>query len=288
MYDGAGRDCKPRAALFAALRSVAPGDADTGIMSPSLPHPPIRQLLNVLAFAVTLTVNALATLLPLNGVDPATISARFPSLFTPANYVFGIWGLIYTLLTAFVVYQALPAQRQSERLGRVGWLFALSCLLNTAWLFSWHYGVFWLSEVLMVGLLLSLIAIYQRLEIGRARHRGAGKWFLDLPFSVYLGWITVATVANTSIFLLDLGFDGGAAAPALTVLVIAVAAFIGLLALRLRSDLAFALVLAWAFVGIAVKQSGQTPSVVVAALAAAALLLLVGASWRGRLSAARA
>lgn len=241
-------------------------------------HPPL-QIINVIALAVVLVVNTLANVLPLNGITTGEISDRFPSLFTPAGYVFAIWGLIYLLLTAFTVYQALPAQRSNKRLGRLGYMFAWSSLFNVAWLFSWHYGVIWLSQLLMLGLLATLIAAYQRLRIGRVRPRGIERWVLDVPFSVYLGWITVATVANTSIFLLDLGWDGGGLAPALTVLVIAVAAFIGLQALRLRRDLAFALVLVWAFIGIGVKQYGLTASVVGAALVAAALLLAV-ALWR--------
>lgn len=239
-------------------------------------NPLLWPIVNIVALVATLIVNALANSLPLNGVSTGEISDRFPSLFTPAGYVFSIWGLIYLLLSAFAVYQALPSQRSNPRLERIGPLFLLSSLFNISWLVSWHYGVFWLSEVLMLGILTTLILIYRRLDIGRAKPQGAERWVLDLPFSVYLGWITVATVANTSILLLSFGFDGGSLAPLLTVVVLAVAAAIGVLALRLRGDVAFVLVLVWAFAGIAAKQSGQTPLVVVAAtVAAAGLFVLV-------------
>lgn len=249
-------------------------------------HPPVQQITNIVALVLTIAVNALANLLPLNGVTTGEISDRYASLFTPAGYVFSIWSLIYLLLIVFVVYGALPAQRNNVRLGQLGYAFAWSCLFNIAWLFSWHYGVIWLSELLMLGLLASLIVAYRRLDIRWERSKGLEGWLIDLPFSVYLGWITVATVANTSIFLLELGFDGGSLASTLTVLVIGVATFIGLLALRLRADLAFALVLVWAFVGIAVKQFGQTPGVVVAAFVAAALLALA-TLWRAKQTVAR-
>ncbi len=249
----------------------------------SLPRnaqPPVRQITNITALGMVLTVNALANLLPINGVSTGEVSDSFPSLFTPAGYVFSIWGLIYLLLGAFVVYQALPAQRDNPRLERLGYLFAWSCVFNTAWLFSWHYGAFWLSQALMVGLLATLVLAYERLGVGRERFSRIEGWTVDLPFSIYLGWITVATVANTSIFLLDLGVDGGGFAPLWAVFAIAAATLVGFLVLHRRGDLAYALVLVWAFVGIAVKQLGATPSVVAAALAAAALLALA-VFWRG-------
>lgn len=252
----------------------------TGPRSNQPVHTPLWSIINIGALIVVLIINALANTVALNGVNTGEVSDGFPSLFTPAGYVFSIWGLIYLMLIGFVIYQALPAQRSNERLGRLGPLFALSCLLNVAWLFSWHYGVFWLSEVLMLGLLATLIAAYRRLDIGRVKPRSvAERWLLDVPFSVYLGWITVATVANTSITLMDFGFDGGSLAPLLTVVVIAVAGAIGVLALRLRSDVAFSLVLVWAFAGIAVKQYGVTPLVVVAAIVAAAVLFVL-AVWQ--------
>lgn len=254
---------------------------------PQAASPGWLRIANIVALAVMLVVNALANILPLGGIATGEISDMYPSLFTPAGYVFSVWGLIYVLLIAFVVYQVLPSQRNNPRLASVGYLFALSCVLNASWLFAWHYLLIELSLVLMVGLLLTLIAIYLRLGIGRQARQAARpgeRLCVDLPFSVYLGWITVATVANLSIFLLDLGFDGGGAAPLITVLVVAVACFIGLLALRLRSDAAFALVLAWAFVGIAVARYPQVPTVAVAALLGAILLLIlsVAGSWRGR------
>lgn len=237
-----------------------------------------------IALLVMLSVNGLANYLPFNGITTGEVSDLYPSLFTPAPWVFAIWGLIYVLLLGFVIYQALPAQRANTRLSGVIPLFALSCVLNAAWLGAWHYLLVGLSMVLMLALLFTLIAIYRRLDIGRHAVSRRERLLVDLPFSVYLGWITVATVANASAFLLDAGFDGGGAARLITVLVIAVAGAIGVLALRLRSDLAFALVLVWAFVGIAAARYPQTPGVSVAALAAALALIALSAAnlWRGR------
>ena len=125
----------------------------------------------------------MANALPLNGQSTGEISDRFQVYFVPAGYVFSIWGLIYLGLGAFAVYQALPAQREDPRLRRIGYLFALSCLANVAWLFLWHYEQFALTVVAMLPLLLSLIAIYLRLEIGRVRVPAIEEWLVRVPFA---------------------------------------------------------------------------------------------------------
>jgi len=231
-----------------------------------------RHLLNIAAFVAVVVVNALANTLPFNGITTGEISDSYPSLFTPAGYVFSIWILIYLLLAAFVIYQALPANRDNPRLARLGYLFVVSCALNIAWLFSWHYLQIPLSMLLMLGLLATLILIYERLEIGQEGVSRSESLAVRLAFSVYLGWITVATVANASVTLLELGVRGGWAAPFWAVVALAAATAVGLAVLRRRGDVAFVGVLIWAFVGIAVRQWGSESLLVLAAVLAATYL----------------
>ena len=160
----------------------------------------LRQILNIVAILAVIIVNFLANALPINGQTTGEVSDRFEIYFVPAGYVFSIWGLIYVALVAFAVYQALPAQRDNPRLERVGYLFVLSCLANIVWIFLWHYEQFGLSVVAMLILLLSLIFVYLRLEIGTSTVSAGEKWLIRVPFSIYLGWITVATVANITNF----------------------------------------------------------------------------------------
>jgi len=232
-----------------------------------------RQLSNLVALAAVVVVNALANILPLGGVTTGEVSDRYPSLFTPAGYVFSIWGLIYLLLGVFAVYQALPAQRDNPRLVRLGYLFVISCAFNVAWLFAWHYGQIALTMLLMLGLLVSLILLYERLEIGKTKVSRREALAVRLPFSVYLGWITVATIANVSVLLIDLGYTGGWLAPLWALVAIAAATAIGLLVLGRRGDVPFVLVLVWAFIGIATKQWGAEVLVVLGALLTAGVLL---------------
>jgi len=234
-----------------------------------------RQLVVVLAVVATVAVNGLANALPLNGQTTGEISDRFQVYFVPAGYVFSIWGLIYLGLGAYAVYQALPAQRENPRLRRIGYPFALSCVANICWLFFWHYELFSLTLVAMLALLLLLITIYLRLGIGRAQVSTAEKWLAHIPFSIYLGWTTVATIANVTSLLDYLNWSGWGIRPEIWAVIMlaagtAIASAVGLT----RGDVAYMLVIVWAFVGIAVKHVA-TPVVATTAWVTAGIVLLM-------------
>lgn len=222
--------------------------------------------INVIGYAVVLTVNTLANALPINGITSGEVSDRYPTLVTPAGYVFTIWGVIYALLAVFVVYQALPSQRDDARLRRLGGAFAISCACNAAWLFAWHYQVIALSWILIATLLITLAVCYERLRgpVESWREYVA----VRLSFSVYLGWVTVATVANTAVLLVDVGIEGG---QAWGVAAIVAASLVGAAMLVRRGDAVVAAVLVWSLIGIAVRQSDSAAVVIVAVVAASLL-----------------
>ncbi|MEA3375562.1 MAG: tryptophan-rich sensory protein [Chloroflexota bacterium] len=237
----------------------------------------IRQAVNVVALIAVIAVNGLTNALPLNGQTTGEISDRFDVYFVPAGYVFSIWGLIYLALGAFAVYQALPGQRENPRLRRVGYLFALSCAANVAWLFLWHYERFPLTMVAMGALLLLLIAIYLRLGIGRTHATAAETWLVRVPFSIYLGWVTVATIANASSLLDYLNWGGWGIDPQVwTVIMLVAATGIASAVVLTRGDVAYGLVIVWAFAGIGVKHGG-TPLVATTAWATTVLAAVVTA-----------
>ncbi len=236
-----------------------------------MPKINLRQLANALSVILALTVNILASALPLNGQNTGAISDRFQVYFVPAGYVFAIWGVIYLGWLAFAVYQFLPAQQNNPRLQKLGYWFALSGVFNAAWLFCWHYNQFGLSVVVMLALLGTLIVSYLKLEVGRTRLSTAERWSVDLPFSVYLGWITVATVANLTDWLFSISWSGwGITAQAWAAILLAVASILGLLMALTRRDAGYLWVLVWSFLGIAVKQA-EFPLVANSARAAAVL-----------------
>ncbi|PKO06150.1 MAG: tryptophan-rich sensory protein [Chloroflexi bacterium HGW-Chloroflexi-3] len=218
----------------------------------------IIRILNLISLLATITVNALANILPINNLQTGEVSDSFGALFTPAGYVFAIWGVIYLTLAVFAVYQVLPAQKENARLDRVGIWFILANLFNGGWIFAWHYLLFPLSMLLMLGLLVSLVVIYLRLGIGTGKISLNERWLVDMPFSIYLGWISVATIANASVFLLDLNWDGfGLSETIWTVIVLLVGVILGLIMTLKRSEVFYTLVLIWAFIGITQNGSGD-------------------------------
>lgn len=225
----------------------------------------LRQTANLVTVILALTVNILASALPLNGQNTGEISDRFQVYFVPAGYVFAIWGVIYIGWIAFIIFQLQPSQKESPRLRRLGYLFALSNIANAAWLFAWHYNLFGVSVLIMLALLTLLIASYLMLDVNRSSVSRAERWSVDVPFGIYLGWITVATVANVTDWLYLVEWNGfGIPASTWAVIMIAVASLVGLAMGITRRDAAYLLVLVWSFVGIAVKQS-PAPDVVLAA-----------------------
>lgn len=232
----------------------------------------VRQVVNLLTVLAGLAVNILAVVLPLNGQDTAEISDRFKVYFVPAGYVFSIWSIIYLGWIAFTIFQLQPSQKDNPRLRRLGYLFALSNIANAAWLFCWHYNVFGLSVIVMLTLLGLLIASYLHLNVNRSDVSRIEYWCVDVVFSVYLGWITVATVANITDWLYFVGWDGfGIPAQTWAVIMLVVASLLGLLMALTRRDIGYVAVLAWAFAGIAVKQT-SAPTVVTSAWIIAVLM----------------
>ena len=214
----------------------------------------LRQFFTIVAFVATLVFNGLASSGQLNGIVTAAVSDRLPILFVPAGYVFSIWGVIYTLLLGFVIFQALPRPRENPLLRSIGYWFIISCVFNAIWLVFFHYFQFAWSMVAMVGVLVSLIMVYINVK-GHARTRAESIWVVG-AFSVYLGWITVATVANASYVLYDLGWDGfGLSEANWASIMLVVAALVAGFIAYTRRDWAYSAVLVWALIGIILKQA---------------------------------
>jgi hypothetical protein len=214
----------------------------------------LRQISVILTVVGTIFINILANALPINGLNTGQISDSFQVYFVPAGYVFSIWGLIYLGLIALSVFQALPSQKANPRMRNTGWWIALGGLANIIWIFLWHYQQFPLTLVAMLTLLATLIVTYLRLEIGKTTVSNAEKWAVRVPISIYLGWITVATVANVTSLLDYLNWNGFGLPPEIwMVIILAAVLVIACLVIYTRRDIAYTLVILWALAGIAIK-----------------------------------
>lgn len=243
----------------------------------SLPVPArdrLRQFITIFAILGSFLVNALSNVRPLNGQTIGEISnTQFANvLITPANYAFAIWGVIYIGLIGFGVYQFLPPRRQHPRLKPISYLLVLASFAQTVWVYFFLERLFALSVVAMVAILLCLIGAYGQLGYDRAP-TPQDRWLLRVPLSTYLGWIAVATSVNVALALYNVGWNGWGIPPELwTVLMLVISTGIGITLLLKRRDLAFSLVLVWAFVAIAVKRA-TIPAIALSAIVLSAILL---------------
>jgi hypothetical protein len=240
-------------------------------------------ILNLSGFIGTVVINGLANSLPLNNKLTGELSDQYPNLFVPAGLTFSIWGLIYLLLAVFVIYQLILAVRKNTQTvsisERINVFFFVSSLANIGWIFAWHFEIVALSFLIMLVLLGSLIAVYVRLNIGRGEASNTEKFLVHLPFSIYLGWITIATIANFTAMLVHFSWNGfGLPEQFWAVLVIVVGIAVTLIILFYRKDIFYSLVADWAFLGILLKRVAADPepvrSVVVAAIAGMSLITL--------------
>ena len=247
-----------------------------------------------LTYVAMIAVNVLANALPINGRTTGAVSDAYPNLFAPAGVTFAIWGLIYLLLGAHVLYQfglfhvtddkgGVGESRRVSLLERVGVLFSLSSIANVAWILSWHYDLILVSTLLLATMLVLLILITRTILAADLTPRD--RIFIRLPFSVYFGWITVATIANITVWLVSIGWGGwGIAESTWAVVIIAVGAVIGTAVILRDRDIAYGLVLVWAYLGIWIKHTSNTgfqgayPAVAATALAGMAAFIMAGAT----------
>lgn len=240
----------------------------------------IASIIVLVTYLVMVTVNALANILPINGIGTGEISDSYANLFAPAGLTFAIWGVIYILLLGHSVYQLINRESlfKNEDYKWVGFWFAFSSIINTIWIFAWHYEIIWLSLILMILILVSLIIINMSLRNVHATTKEA--LFIKIPFAVYFGWITVATIANVTTFLVSINWNMfGISEVIWTDTMILVGAIVGFLAILYYKSFSYGLVIIWAYLGIAIKHlsseffDGKYVSVVIAVIVSIVIII---------------
>ncbi|MCU0358105.1 MAG: tryptophan-rich sensory protein [Cyclobacteriaceae bacterium] len=234
-------------------------------------------VLNTVALTGVLTVNALANILPINGMNTGEVSALYPSLFTPAGITFSIWSVIYLLLTGFVVLQWV--QRNDPQitplLQKISPLFILSSVLNMSWIIAWHHLWVWTSVLIMLGLLATLTVLFLHVQKASSLST-AQQWFIDIAFTVYLAWICVATIANLATALVAVSWDGFGVNPQYwtVAMMVVAAALASYITLHYRKA-AFASVVIWALIGILLRAQASEHSLIAVNAAELVLLLVI-------------
>lgn len=243
------------------------------------------KIITAVTYAAMIAVNAMANALPINGIDTGAVSDAYPNLFAPTGLTFAIWGLIYLLLAGYTIhqfglFQGDKSTVKTELLRKIDIVFSISSVANFFWIFSWHYRLIPLSMVLMLvilGCLMYITAIIKKETLSNKE-----KLFIKLPFSIYFGWITVATIANMTTLLVDIGWNGfGISEPIWAIIIIITGFLIGSATMIINKDIAYGLVLIWAYVGILIKHMSQAgfggsyPSVITTVIACIVLFGVV-------------
>jgi translocator protein len=242
----------------------------------------VRQAGNITALAATVIFNFASQAFRLNGNTNQELANRYDILYFPADWAFGIWGIIYTLLIAWVIYQALPTQRTNPHLRRIGYLFVATCAANIGWLVAFHYEQFALSMIAMLVLLVTLIAIVLRLGLPDKNTALVDRLLVFIPFSVYLGWISAATITNAAYVLYDAGYREsllGIGAETWTVVMLVISGILAVAMIMFRRDAASALVIAWAVAAIGSRYVSLPVVAGVAFAAAAIIVIAIFVNW---------
>ncbi|RPD39683.1 tryptophan-rich sensory protein [Chitinophaga barathri] len=251
----------------------------------SIPHYRQQTSFNLIALLVVIGVNVMANTATLNGRTTGEISKQYPNLFTPADITFSIWSIIYLGLLGFAGYQlwlSFTKGHEAELsafIVRMKYWFLLNCLGNACWLFAWHYDQIWLSLLFMFMILFTLGKIHSNFRIA---HPGAPlreKIFIHFPFGIYLGWISIATIANIFAFLVSVGWTGwGLSQVTWAVTGMIIGTLAALFMIFRHNNTSYVLVCIWAFYGIILKQEAtltrDSPPIIAAGTVIIAVLAL--------------
>lgn len=222
-------------------------------------------LLNIVVYIIMVTLNALSITLPLGGKTTQELSEMYANPFTPAGFTFSIWSVIYTLLLIFSLIPLINYFRGKEQKNKlvdknIGYLYAISCLLNGLWILAWQYQFTGLSVVIMLSLLVTLIRIHGEIRKNTTGLTWNDKYITFPAFSIYLGWISVATIANIVAWTVSINWGGFGFSPIhWTITMIVVATLLGTIILVKYRDIFFNLVILWALYGIMSKRLSVDP-----------------------------
>lgn len=238
--------------------------------------------IQIIAFVAMIVVNALANILPINGLNTGEVSALYPNYFVPAGFTFSIWGIIYLSLFLYVIVSTslllkknIDASKQ-KLLSQVAKIFIVTCIINASWIFIWHYLQIVASVFVMLLFLFALIVMYLKQKQSNITFTAFQQFAISIPFIVYLAWICVATIANIAALLVSIGFNGAGIEPetwSITMIIVAtlLAAFFSIK----EKQWAFCAVVSWALYGIMQAQKNSSYDVALTAKICIIIVLLM-------------
>lgn len=241
----------------------------------------IYPIVNGVALVSTIVMNYLSNTGVFNGQTMKTVSDAYFNYFTPAGYAFSIWGLIYLALFAFVFYSGrtlFNSKTQEPILEKIGWWFAISCVANSVWVVAWLYLYPALAAFIMLIILFSLLRIIFIIQPEMVKSSFKRKLLILFPFSLYVGWISVALIANVAAWLTKINWNGwGISAEYWTIILIVIAGLVNVLVHFKLNLKAFVAVGIWALIAIAVSnlKNNGPDSIIYACYVVASILFVI-------------
>ncbi|MBI9014356.1 MAG: tryptophan-rich sensory protein [Clostridiales bacterium] len=236
--------------------------------------------MTLITYLIMIFINGLSIILPINNIGIDEISELYDNLFIPAGFTFSIWGLIYILLGVYIVFQYKNMNSKNESIiTSVNKRFILTSIANVLWILCWHYDKILLSFFLMIIILMCLGSVI--ISLNREHVSKRENWFITLPFSVYFGWITVATITNATALFISIGVEGfSPIAPVITILIIIIGLIIGLITTYKFKLMGYGIVIIWAYLGILIRHISKMgfnalyPEVIVATVVS--IIIMIG------------
>jgi hypothetical protein len=225
----------------------------------------MKIIINWVLFIIVIATNALANILPINGYNTGQISAFYPNYFVPAGFTFSIWGIIYLFLLNYSISYTYFTIKQRQfphikkYLDAITPYYWFTCILNAGWILAWHYLQVGVSVLIMLAFLVSLIKVFMIMQQEALTIKPLYQFLIKTPFSIYLGWISVATIANITALLVHLKWNGFVIDPIYwTILMISIAIILGIYFIVFFKNIAHPLVLVWALWGIKAAQGPKS------------------------------
>lgn len=205
---------------------------------------------NFVVFFAVLGINYLGAAGFFNDMGQAEVSEKYKTLITPNGFAFSIWGVIYSLIFATLVYFFIQRNDPavSELIRLTSTLFIASSFFNIGWIIAFSYEKLGLSTIFIFGILFSLMVLIERIYINRAAFPFT---LAGTAFTLYASWVFIATILNVALLLVQKEWKGfGLADSIWTIIILFVAIAFVLFYVSLYQNAVFPIALAWAFYGI--------------------------------------
>jgi hypothetical protein len=227
----------------------------------------------LVAVFLNIVVNYYSNIRPFNNKTMADVSNENPTLFTPAGYAFSIWGLIYLSLVIYVISSLFPGQKDKDIFDRLSLPLIVISMLSLVWVIIFSYELYALSVLIIAIMLVLSLILFVRANNWVLEHN-KDKW-LKLPFGLYAGWLTVATIAAVSVWLYHMGWRGGMLSEAdWAIILLIVTLIIGIAVSCKTNNFVYPMVISWAAFAIWVARRDDYEMVATVAFAVASVLTL--------------